>query len=144
MEHFHGHADHICVSSVQGCLDWDDQLRNDGQDLASAFLKDIKCSLHSEESVWVQLLSETFEEDWKIMMEVQLGDIDFPGDSVTRSLVFDDDGKISSFLVSSELTDWDLSSLHGSCLGLRDSVYSFRSQLRGILPSEPSAFLQRF
>ena len=40
-----------------------DKLRNDWKYLSTTLLKHIEHSLHSEESVWVLLFSDTFEED---------------------------------------------------------------------------------
>ena len=44
-------------------LDGNDKLRDDGKHLSSTLLKHVEYTLYSEESVWVLLFSDTFEED---------------------------------------------------------------------------------
>lgn len=88
-------------------------MRNDGKHLSTTLLKHIKNSLNGEESVWVLLLSDTFEEDGKIMMVVKLLDLDFPVDLVLRS-VLNGDGKITSVIETSEFTGRDGSLIKSS------------------------------
>lgn len=52
-------------------LDRDDQLRNNGQDLVTAFVQQIIGAENSERSIGVELLSSTIKEDGKIVMIIQ-------------------------------------------------------------------------
>ena len=98
-------------------FDGNDKLRNDWKYLSTTLLKHIEHSLHSEESVWVLLFSDAFEEDWEIMMVVELLDLNFPVDLVLRT-VFDGDGKISSVIEASEFTGRDGSLVESTSSGL--------------------------
>lgn len=117
MQDFQSDGDDLWVSGVKGGLDWDNQLWNDGKDLGTTLFKHIKYSLHSEESVWVHFFTDTLEEDWQVMMIVQLLDFDLPVDLVLWA-VLNCNWQISSVVEEAELTNWDLSSVHSSCLWL--------------------------
>lgn len=52
-------------------LDRDDQLRNNWQDLVSAFVQQIIGAQDSERSIGVELLSGTIKEDGKVVMIIQ-------------------------------------------------------------------------
>ena len=83
-------------------LNWNNELWDDWEDLGSTLFKHIENSLDGEESVWVLLLSHTLEEDWQVVMIVELGNIDLPVDSVLRS-VLDGDWEISTVVEATEL-----------------------------------------
>ena len=51
--------------------------------------------------VW--LLSHSLEEHWEIVMKIKISNVAFPSDSVTWAWMFNDDRKIPSVVVSSEL-----------------------------------------
>ena len=51
-------------------LDWDDELWDNWKDFGSSFFKHVESSLDGEESVWLLLLSDSFEEDWEVVMVV--------------------------------------------------------------------------
>jgi len=87
LQDFEANCDVFWISGVQACLDWDNELWDDWQDLGTTFLEHIEYTLNSEESVWVHFLSNTFEEDWQVMMVIKLLDIDFPVDLVLWGLM---------------------------------------------------------
>ena len=66
------------VSGIQSSFDWDNQLRNDWQHLSTTRFKHIKHSLNSQESIWVHFFSDSFKEDWKVVMEIKLLSVYFP------------------------------------------------------------------
>ena len=69
--------------------------------------------MNGKESVWVHFLSDTFEEDWKIMMVIELLNVDFPVDLILWS-VFNGNWKITSVVEESEFTYWDVSPVDGA------------------------------
>lgn len=89
---------------------------NDGEDLGATLLEHVEDTLDGKESVGVDLLADTFEENGEVMMVVELGNINFPVDLVLGSVV-DGDGEISSVVEASELTGGDDSGLNGSSFG---------------------------
>lgn len=56
---------------VTQTLDWDDELRDDGQDLGSALGKEIIGSLSSQELVRLVGLSDSIEKDRQVVMIVE-------------------------------------------------------------------------
>jgi len=116
LEDLESHLDDFKIAGVKGGLNWDDQLGDDGEDLGATLLEHVEDTLDREESVGVDLLTDTFEEDGEVMMVVELGDINFPVDLVLGSVV-DGDGEISSVVEASELTGRDGSRLNGSSSG---------------------------
>jgi len=113
LENLKGHLDNLVVAGVKSGLNWDDELGNNGEDLGSTLLEHIKDTLNGEESVGFALLADTFEENRKVMMVVELSNIDFPVDLVLRSVI-DSDGEISSVVEASELTGGDVSGFNGT------------------------------
>lgn len=77
-----GDGDNLWVTGVQRGLDWDDQLWNDWQDFGTTLLQHVEHALDRQETVGVLLLSDTFEEDWQVVMVVELHDVDLPEDLV--------------------------------------------------------------
>lgn len=141
LEDLESNLDDFKIARVKSGLNWDDQLRDDGEDLSSALLKHVEDTLDGEESVGVDLLADTFEENGEVMMVVELGNIDFPVDFVLGSVV-DGDGEISSIVEASELTGGngsrlDSSSSRGGQLG---SLLGFSE--RGGLTSTAVSFLK--
>ena len=98
-------------------LDGDDQLRDHRKHFGTTFLKHVEGSLDREESVWVLLLADSLAEDGKIMVVVQLLDLNLPCNSLAAG-VLDVNGQISSVVEPSELSGGDLSQLSGTGLGL--------------------------
>ena len=70
MQDLQGDGDDLWVPSVQGSLDWNNKLWDDWEDFGTTLLEHIKHSLDCKESVWVNLLSNTFEEDGEVVMVV--------------------------------------------------------------------------
>ena len=108
LKDFQSNSNDFAVSGVQGCLDWDDQLRNDWEDFSSTLLQHVKDTLNGEETVGIGLLTDSLEEDWQVMMVIQLLDINFPGDFVLWSM-FNGNWKISTLVESSEIAYWNVS-----------------------------------
>ena len=97
MQDFKGDSNNFWVSGVQSSLNWDNQLRNDWENLGTTFLEHVEDTLDSKESIWINLLSDTLEENRKVMMVIQLLDVDFPVDFVLWSM-FNGNRKISSIV----------------------------------------------
>lgn len=117
-------GDDFWVSGVQGSytklrvgtmltLDGDDQLGNDWQHLGASLLEHVEYSLHSQESVWVLLLSDAFEEDGQVVMVVQLLDFHFPVDFILGT-VLNGNWEISSIVESSKFTWRNVPSIEGA------------------------------
>ena len=68
LQNLEGDSNNLWVSSVEGGLDWDDQLRNNWQYLGTSLLKHIEYSLDCEESIWINLLPNTFKENRQVVM----------------------------------------------------------------------------
>ena len=96
LQDFEANCNVFWVSGIQACLDWDNELWNNWQDLGTSLFKHIEYTLDCKESVWVHLFSDTFEEDWQVMMVIKLLNIDFPVDLVLWGLMFNGYWKISS------------------------------------------------
>lgn len=97
-------------------LDGDDQLGNHGQHLGASLLEHVEYSLHGQESVWVLLLSDAFEEDGQVVVVVELLDFNFPVDFILRA-VLDSDWEISSIIEPSEFTWRNVSCVECSSSG---------------------------
>lgn len=103
LQDFESNGNDFNVSGVQSGFDWDNQLRNDGKDLCTTLFEHIRNTLDGEETVGVNLLADTFEEDGKVMMVVELRNIDLPVDLILGS-VFNCDGQISTVVETTEFT----------------------------------------
>ena len=53
-------------------FDRNDELRDDGQDLGAALLEHVKSALNGEEAVRFVLFADSFEENWEVVVVVQL------------------------------------------------------------------------
>ena len=113
LEDLQSNGDDFRVSGIQSSLDWDNELWNNRQYFSSTFLKHVKHTLNSKESIWVNFFSDSFKEDWQVMMIIKLLDIYFPVDFVLWTM-FNGDWKISSVVEKSEFTDWNLSTVDSS------------------------------
>ena len=122
-------------------LDWNDELWDDWEHLGTTLLKHVEDSLDRQESVWVFLLSDSLEEDWQVVMVVELGYIDFPVDFVLWS-VFNGDWEISTVIESTEFRWVDSSSSSGSSLWLLWGWFSLRLHERGGFASNSHTLLQ--
>jgi len=71
-------GDDLRVTSVQSGLDGDDKLRDNRENLSSTVGEQIIYALHSQEPVWVLLLTDTFHEDGQVVMVVELADLNLP------------------------------------------------------------------
>ena len=67
-------------------FNWDDKLWDDWKYFGTSLFKHVENSLNSEESVWVLLFTNTFEENGKVMVIIQLENIDFPCNSVLGTM----------------------------------------------------------
>ena len=106
-------GDDLWITGVESGLDGDNQLRDDWKDLGATLVEHIEHSLNSEESVWVDLFPNALEEDWKIMMVIELLNVDFPVDLILGS-VLDGHWEISSVVESSELRKRDFSAVYST------------------------------
>ena len=88
-------------------FDWNDQLGDYRKHFCSTFFKHIKDTLYWEESIWILLLTDSFEKDRKIMMIIKLLNLNLPINAVLGSML-NRDRKISSVIESSELRWWNL------------------------------------
>ena len=122
-------------------FDWNDELWDDWENLGSTLLEHIEDYLDRQESVWVLLLSDTLEEDWQVVMVVELGYIDFPVDFVLWS-VLNGDWEISTVVESTEFRWVDSSSSSGSSLWLLWGWFSLRLHERGGFASNSHTLLQ--
>ncbi len=96
-------------------LDWNNQLRNDWENLSTALLKHVKDTLNSEETVGILLFSNSLEEDGQVVVVVELLDtvLGFPLNLKLRSML-NSNGQVSSIVESSEFTGRDISSIECS------------------------------
>jgi len=102
LQDLEGDGDDLWVTGVQRGLDWDDELWDDWEHLGATLLQHVEASLDREETVRVLLLADTFEEDWQVVMVVQLHNVDLPEDLVWWS-VLDGDWQVSAIVETSEL-----------------------------------------
>lgn len=65
----------------------DDELRDDGEDLSTTLLQHVEDALDSQESVWVLLLTDTLEEDWQVMMIIELLNLHLPVNPILRAML---------------------------------------------------------
>lgn len=66
---------YLSVTSVQGRLDGDDELRDDRQDLGAACLQHVLHTLDSQELVRLLSFPDPIEEDGQVVVVVQLAHI---------------------------------------------------------------------
>jgi len=109
-------CDNFWVSSVQSSLYRDDQLRNDWKYLGTSLIEHVKDSLGGEESVWINFFKNAFEENWQVMMVIQLLNVYFPINSILWS-VFNSYWQISSIVEKSEFTNWNSSGVLSTSSG---------------------------
>jgi len=103
LQDLEGDCNDLGVSGVQSGLDWDNQLGNDGEYFGSSFLEHVTDSLDGKETVGIILFTDSLKEDGKVMMVIELRNIDFPVDFVLGS-VLNGNGQISTVVESSEFT----------------------------------------
>jgi len=114
----------ISGSRVFRGLDRNDELRNDWEDLCTTFFKHIESALSGKESVWLLLLTNAFEEDWKVVMVVKGHDVDFPKELVGGTVV-NCNWEITSVVEASEFGGWNWTSSGGSGLRLGNGSLLF-------------------
>lgn len=76
-------------------------MRNDWQNLSTTFLKHVKDTLNSEESIWVLLFTNSLEENGQVMVIVKLLDFNLPVDTVLGTML-NGNGKVASVVETSE------------------------------------------
>lgn len=64
--------------STKITLNWNDQLRNNWQDLVATLLQQVVHSQNSETSVWVDLFPAAVNEDWQVVVVVKVLYGNFP------------------------------------------------------------------
>ena len=125
LQNLKSNCDNFWVSGIQSSFDWNNQLWNNRKNFGSTLFKHIENTLDSKESVWINLFSYTFKEDWKIMMIIKLLNINFPIDFILRSM-FNCYWEISSVVEKSEFTNWNLSTIDCSSSWLEWNWFSLR------------------
>ena len=98
-------------------LDWDDQLRNNRENLSATLIQHVENTLHSEESIWILLFTDTLEENGQVMVIVKLVDLNFPVDLELRS-VLNCNWEISSIVEAAELRRCNWSHVESSSFRL--------------------------
>ena len=89
------------INDLNLTFDRDDQLGNNWENLSTALLQHVKNTLHSQESVWVLLLTDTLKENGQVVVVVKLLDLDFPVD-LQLGTVLDSNWEISSVVEATE------------------------------------------
>lgn len=87
LQDFQGNGNNLWVSCVQSSLNWDNKLWDDWEYFCSTFLEHVEYTLHGQESVGIHFLSNSLEEDWQVMMIIQLLDFYFPIDLVLWTML---------------------------------------------------------
>lgn len=123
-------------------LDGDDELRDDGEDLSVACLEHVECALDSEEAVGLLLLTNAFEEDWQVVVVVQLLDVHLPEDLVLGT-VLDANGQVATVVESAELAGRDRARQHSASTGLLNLGLGRGGHQRGALAPSAFAFEER-
>jgi len=110
LQDFQGDRNDLWVTSVQCRLYWDNKLWDDWKHLGTALFEHIEYTLHGQESVWIHFLSDTLEEDWQVMMVIELLDLDLPVDLVLWRVMLNCHWQVAAIVEETELAHWDLSS----------------------------------
>jgi len=113
LQNLQSDSDDIAVTGVQGSLDGDDQLRNNGQNLSATVLQHIKHTLDGKETVGIHFLANTLEEDRQVVMIIELLNLDLPLNLVLGTML-NSNWKISTVVEETELADGDLTSHNGT------------------------------
>lgn len=87
LKNLKGDSNDFRVSGIEGSLDRNNKLRNNGQNLSSSLFKHVENALNGQESVRVSLLSNTLEKDGQVMMVIELLDVYLPSDLVLGSVL---------------------------------------------------------
>lgn len=141
LQDLQGDCDDFAVSGVKGGFNWDDELWNNWKDLGATFVKHVEHTLNCEESVWVNLFTNSLKENWQVMMIIKLLNINFPVDFVLRTML-NGDWEISSIIEQSELTLWNMSCSDCSCSWFLRNWFSLWLEQAGCLASKTLTFLQ--
>lgn len=111
LQDFQSNCNYFWISCIQGSLDRNNKLWYNRQNLSTSFFQHIKYTLYCDEPVWVTFLSDSFKENRKIMVVVELLDMNFPVNFVLGTM-FNRDWQITSVIEQSELTNWNYSSIN--------------------------------
>ena len=141
LEDLKGDGNNLGVSGVESGFDRNNKLGADGEDLGSALLEHVEHTLDGKESVGVNLLSNSLEEDGEVVMVVELLDLDLPVDFVLGSVV-NCNWQISSVVEKSELTYGDGPASNGSGDRLFRNGLGLRLVETGALSSESDSLLE--
>ena len=128
-------------SNLKLTLDGDDELRDDGKDFGSALFEHVESALDREESVWLLLLADSFEEDGEVVVVVEGHDVDFPKEFVLRAVV-DGDGEVAPVVEATELGGWDGPSVGGTCSRFFCAGELFWLQQRGGVATNACSLLE--
>jgi hypothetical protein len=97
--------------------------------------------LNCEESVGIHLFTDALEENWEIVMVVELLDFNLPVDFVLRAML-DCNWQVTSVIKQTELTNWNLSACNGTCTRLLNLWSFFGSVEAGTLSTKAVAFFE--
>ena len=117
LENLERGADTRLFPRVQSVLDRDDELGNDRENLVGTVFQHVMNALSGEKLVGMSNLAESVKEKWEIVMEVQLLDLYLPCNLVAFGVVFQLDGKVSSFVEFSEGSGFCWTFLEGVSTG---------------------------
>jgi hypothetical protein len=114
LEHLERRRNHVDVASIQclcirrDTLDWDNQLRDNGEDLVASLVQKVVDALTRQKGVRLFGLAQTREKEREIVVVVQLLNVDLdeheclPIDLVSLGIVVHTYGKVTSIVQFSE------------------------------------------
>jgi hypothetical protein len=105
---------------LRNTFDGDDELGDHREYFGTAFLKHIENSLDGKEAIGVLLFTDTFEEDWEVMMIVKLLDLHLPVDAKLGAVLYGY-RKVATVVESAELAGWDRPAVKGTSSGFLGS-----------------------
>ena len=82
-------------------------------------LEHVEDTLNGQESVWVLLLADAFEEDWQVVVVVELRAMNLPVNCVLRA-VFNGDRQVTAVVETTELARSNHAAGNCACLWLLD------------------------
>eukprot|EP00306_Pavlova_sp_CCMP459_P009772 CAMPEP_0185191588 /NCGR_PEP_ID=MMETSP1140-20130426/15762_1 /TAXON_ID=298111 /ORGANISM="Pavlova sp., Strain CCMP459" /LENGTH=294 /DNA_ID=CAMNT_0027758297 /DNA_START=395 /DNA_END=1275 /DNA_ORIENTATION=+ len=103
LQHLEHGADDLALARVEGGLNGDDELRDDGQDLRPSNLEHVVAALEGKELVRLLLLAQAVKEDGQVVMVVELVNVHLPADAVGPPVVHCN-GKVPALVALAELS----------------------------------------
>ena len=103
LEHHDGDAHDAVIARVEGVLDRNDELGDDGKDLTTAVMEEVFDALDGKEAIGLLLLADAVEENGQVVLVIKLVDVYFPADDVFHALVVDGDREVAALIEVTEL-----------------------------------------